>query len=120
MIDELIAQAAPESIRHPSLIEHNLREIIAERGIKLESFVSKEEQANILANAPDSIGFEDLRLKLTYRNHRAIAGSYTIDMLDKLTDEITLEDGRTVYFMYDDRRYTIAQLKRKVEAERLY
>lgn len=120
MIDDLVEQAAPETIHHPSLIEHNLREIITERGISLEFFVAEEEQARIHANAPDSITFADTRLKLTYRNHRAIASGYSMDMLDQLPDEICLEDGRTVYFLYDDRRYTIGQLKRKVEAERLY
>lgn len=70
-ISDYIERATPAHVTDPSHVEENLRQIIAEEGIRLSKYVSPEEHASILKNAPDVVqaGHEvnELLKKLHYR-----------------------------------------------------
>lgn len=117
-IKALVERAAPANITDPTLVDHNLRTIIAAEGISLENYVSSERQVRIVADAPSELTTGDndvVTLKLDYRNGLPIARHYRESDIFELNDEVFLPDGRQVYFSNPEgRRCTLLELKSKI------
>jgi HrpA-like RNA helicase len=110
-INAMIAEAAPDDVVSPGHIDENLRQMIVERSITLDAYVTQEQRAKIMADAPDQITIGDYELHLRYSRNKAIARHWSIDMIEGLEHEPTLPDGRPIYFMHDDKRLTFLQLR---------
>lgn len=112
---DLVDQATPDDATDPSLVDNNLRLIIEERGITLESFVSQERQDRILADSPDFISVNGLHLPVTYRRSQPLIKSFRKTDIGQIDEEIFLDDGRQVRFIYTadghQKRFTLIELK---------
>jgi HrpA-like RNA helicase len=113
-IDEMIAQAAPDDVNSPDHIEENLRQMIAEHEIVLDKYVPAEQREKIMLDAPDSIEVDGYRLKLQYVGGKPLVRKATQDLIIGLQQQPVLPDGRTVLFMYDDKRYTLDQVRQRL------
>jgi hypothetical protein len=107
----LVHEAAPSDITDPTIIDNNLRLLIDTRGITLDSFVSPERREYIATNAPVEIESNGVLLHVSYRNSRPLIRHFDPRDIAKLADEIYLQDGRQVYFMYEGRRRSVAELQ---------
>lgn len=110
-INEYIHAAAPDNVSKPSHVDENLRQIIAEQGISIDTFVTPEHRERILQDAPDEIEIEGYQLRLRYSNGKPIVKKVTADMLIGMEEEPLLPDGRQIYFQRGEKRYTLHQLK---------
>lgn len=119
MINQYIEDATPNTATDPSLVEENLRQRIGEEELSLASFVSVEQQDKIHADAPMGMIVGGYTVKLNYSNGKATAKRFSLPMLNALGDELQLPDGRTVFFIHEDKRYTLLQLKRRLYDEGL-
>ncbi len=111
MINEYIDAATPDEVNDPGHVNENLRQIIAERHISINTFITQEHREKILHDAPDEIEVEGYQLRLRYSKGKPIVKKVTIDMLMGLDEEPMLPDGRQIYFQHDGHRYTLYQLK---------
>ncbi|MDB5186145.1 MAG: hypothetical protein JWL85_668 [Candidatus Saccharibacteria bacterium] len=111
---ELVKEATPDDVTDPSVVDNNLRLIMLERGISLESFVSHERQERIAHSAPEMVTINDVKLRLTYRNKHPLVRRPNPRDIAQLKEEIFLEDGRQVYFVFDGRTSTLFELQEKL------
>ncbi|HWT56088.1 MAG TPA: helicase-related protein [Candidatus Microsaccharimonas sp.] len=111
-INNLIAEAAPDDVTSPGHVESNLRQIIADRQITLDAYLTPEQRAKILADSPDQITVEGYDLQLRYSRGKPIAKRCTVEMLEGFEDEPTLADGRPIFFSYGGKNYTLPQLRK--------
>jgi hypothetical protein len=114
MISAMIAEAAPDDVLSPGHVDDNLRQLIADRGITIDSFVGSQQREKIMADAPDRMMFEGYELSLRYSRGKAIVRHWHIDMIEGLKDDPALPDGRTIFFMYDKKRLTLQQLRNRL------
>lgn len=120
MINSIIETVTPEDVTNPSHVEENLRQHIIENKISLESFVTEEERAAIIRNAPTKIQVGDVILKVHYRQGKPLVYvRNNIEIHSNLPDVVQLRDGRDVFFVYDDARLTSLQFKNKLRAQNL-
>lgn len=121
MILDYIEQAAPDDVTDISLIENNLRLLIEEKGISYGAFVSPDEEAEIVRNAPPAITVSDVSFGLRYvtgEKRKPVVKKYTVEMIQRLGDDIDsirLADNREVYFYYDEKPHTLRQLRKKLQ-----
>jgi HrpA-like RNA helicase len=124
-LEELLAQAAPDDVTSPEVVDVNLRRIMAEQKISLANFVSLDEQQAIIAAAPKQIECAGVSMTIQYRNgHPFIKVSESnAAYLAALDDEaLHLPDGREIFFIYGKskndqehgRKHTLSQLKRSI------
>ncbi len=122
MINAYIYAAAPDDVTDPSLIENNLRLMIEAENITLDKFVSAEQRAHIMDNAPSAKTINDVSFGLRYVNGKAVVKRFNLDMIQRLGDDvstISLDDGRELYFYHNDKHYTFRQLKKVLQNEGL-
>lgn len=81
------------------------------RDITLNSFVSAEEQAHVTANAPAEIEVDGIIFPVAYRHSRPLVRHFDSKDIARLSEEIYLEDGRQVYFIYGSKQYSPARLQ---------
>ncbi|MGH7241769.1 MAG: hypothetical protein ACREGB_05725, partial [Candidatus Saccharimonadales bacterium] len=113
-IDRLIQEAAPDTVSSPGHIDSNLRQVITERGISVDAYLPLEQRQRILADAPDTLTVDGYQLRLRYSRGKAIAKSFTIDMIEGIVQEPALPDGRLIYFMHDGKRFSFQQLSNRL------
>jgi HrpA-like RNA helicase len=117
----LLEDAAPPDITDPTIIDHRLRQIIAERQITLDAIVSPERQARIIANAPSTyVVDDDVTLSVSYNQGNPTARHLRkadFPIIAELKDEVFLPDGRQVYFQYGHKRVTLVTLQGILAAE---
>lgn len=111
-ISEYIDAAAPDSVNNPGHVDDNLRQIIADNKITIDTFVTPEQRERILRDAPDEIAFEGHQIRLRYSNGKPIVKKTTVEMLMDLDEELALPDGRQIYFQREGKQYTLGQLKK--------
>lgn len=102
----LVSEATPDDVIDPGVVDSNLRNLVYERGISLDSFVTASDRKTILENAPSSIRVGDIDLSLDYRKGKPVVLHVReSDIVDGLLpdEDIFLEDGRSVTFMYKDK-----------------
>ncbi len=119
-IVRLVLEAAPEDITDPSIIENNLRLIIDRRNISLDSYISAERRARIVADAPGVIEAEGVTLGVAYQSTRPLVRHYIRREVAKLRDEVFLHDGRQVYFVHEGKKCTLVELQEKLGIVRSY
>jgi HrpA-like RNA helicase len=103
----LIQKAAPEDVLDPYIIDFNLQAM----NITLETFgLTAERLQQIKDNSPESISTGTGVLKVTYRNTRPIVHKYDLRTVLGFPD-FKLRDGREVYFVHQQREYTLSQLR---------
>lgn len=120
-IVDLIERAAPDTVNDPSLVDNNLRIIMGERDITLDSYVSAEHREQIIADAPPAITIGDISLGLEYVQGVAIVKRYTFEAIETIEgmENINLADGRQVHFIHAGKRLTFQQLKKRLRDEDL-
>jgi hypothetical protein len=111
---DLIDEATPPDATDVSLVDNTLRLLIEERGITLDTFVSAERRASIVANAPPELEAEDAVLQLFYRRGKPLVRHFTIPTITALTNDVFLPDGRLVEFVYEGRVCSLTQLQEKL------
>lgn len=121
-IDAIIESLVPGDITSHGHAEELLREYIVEKQLSLEVFVTKEEQQNILRNAPAKLNVGDIDLKVSYRQGRPLV--YVRNRIDfsvygSLPSTLQLKDGRDVLFVYEESRLTSAQFQNKLRTQGL-
>lgn len=112
-IMSLIFEAAPDDISSPTLVDDNLRLIIYERGISLDSYVSESKRLEIIANAPEFIIIEDTMLKITYKEHIPYVKSFDPNFITSLEYKLKLQDDRELIFLDGKRPSTQQEIKDK-------
>lgn len=121
-INDMLDKATPENVTDLSLVEENLREAIIEQGISLESFLSSDDRDSIVINSPPAIACGDISFGLRYVSGKVIVKRQTPDMIGRLPENMAslrLEDGREVMFDYEKKRYTLQQLRKRLEHDGL-
>jgi hypothetical protein len=113
-ISDLIEEAALNEVTSPGHVDDNLRQIIADRQLSIDSFLSPEQRTKILVDAPDQIITEGYQLQLRYSRGKPIVKRYTIDIIEGLDQPPTLPDGRQIFFIHDNKRYTLQQLRNRL------
>lgn len=121
----LIEAAASEDIIHPSTIENNLRGIIQQNNISLDSYVPVERRERIYQNAPAHFMINEaggISLPIEYSRGQARVRQQDWDRPDMLAalavygEEFQLPDGRQIYFMEGNKRRSLLQIQAKVYA----
>jgi HrpA-like RNA helicase len=110
-INDLIAEAAPDGVNSPDHVNENLRRLIEEKGITIDTFVTKEHRERIMQDAPDKIKIEEFGIRLRYSRRKPIITNPSWEMISGLQEEPTLPDGRQIYFQDDGKPYTLLQMK---------
>ena len=120
-LKELLKQAAPADITSPEVIDNNLRLIMDKQDIRLEKYISRKDQENIIQNAPKHIEYDGVILKLSYRKGKPMVSvkNNSKQYADIDEDHIYLPDGREIFFVYGKydkhgKKYTLGQLKKNV------
>ncbi|MBC7581659.1 hypothetical protein H7097_02190 [Aeromicrobium sp.] len=113
-IDELIARAAPDEVKSPGHIEDNLRQIISDEAITIDAFLNPEAREKIRRDAPDVLVVEGYPLKLQYIGGKPIVRKPSEDMILGLTENPTLVDGRSILFMYEDKKYSWQLVRQRI------
>lgn len=110
----LVAEATPDDVTDPSIVDNNLRLMMQERGITLDYFVDQERRELIYQNAPEKIVINGIELGLTYRKHKPLVKHFDSVQIAKLNEDIFLNDGRMVHFLDGNKHLTLIQLQAKL------
>lgn len=110
-INEYIEAAAPDNVNSPDHVNDNIRRLIEEQGITIDTFVTPEHRERILQSAPDEIEIEGFQLRLRYASGKPIVKRVSLETLNGLSEEPMLPDGRQIYFWEDKKPYTLHQIK---------
>lgn len=119
-IDEIINSVTPDEVTSPNHVEENLRQYIIEKKLSLDTYVSAAQRANIARNAPSQISVGDATLKVSYREGKPLVYvRNNIDMFASLPDDLELNDGRSLLFVYDNKKLKSGQLKNQLRIDGL-
>jgi len=119
-LENLIDDATPQDVTDPTVVDNNLRLLMTERNISLDSFVDPDRQARIKRDAPRELVVNKVSLPLKYSRRKPIVSKFTPVMIARLDDEIYLADGRHVLFMYDRKIVSLLELKEKLGITQAY
>lgn len=111
---QLVHDAAPEDVTDPAVIDNNLRLLMADRNLSLDSFVPAERRCRIEADAPAEIEAEGTAFKVSYQNSRPVVRHYHTRDIAGLHDEIFLPDGRQIWFAHERKRCSLVELQEKL------
>lgn len=82
---------------------------IKERGVYV--YVSEQEEARILADAPEEIVVDNEVFYLTYKQGHVEVHGWKPEQLRHIKNDIYLPDGRRVRFSYDKSELTVTELR---------
>jgi HrpA-like RNA helicase len=113
-VDLLIERAAPDDVDSPGHVEDNLRKIIADEKISLGRYITPVQRAQIMHDAPDTLEVDGFLLKMMYLDRKPIVRKASEDVILGLQQQPMLPDGREVWFMYDDKKYSLDQVRQRI------
>jgi len=113
----VIDRAIEGSVLDPSYVDHRVRIIMNEEGLELDALVSSRKRNTIRRNAPETMSFEGLDRKITYR--RGIPRFKINDIRDTLrwSGNPLLDDGRVVKVVFNGRLYEAQELQALARSE---
>lgn len=114
-LKELLREATSGGITEPWEIDSKLGYLMQSKNLYLDTYLSAQRRSQIERDAPKVIVAEDVTLLIKYSNSQPSIVGYDKHDIVELTEEIFLEDGRQVYFAHGSQRYTLTQIKRKLE-----
>lgn len=119
-IDAIIDGATPDDVTSPNHVEENLRQYIIEKKLSLDSYVSAAQRTNIIRSAPPKVEIGDIVLKVSYRSGKPLVYvRNNIDIYGLLPDDVQLDDGRSLLFVYDNLKLKSGQLKNQLRTDGL-
>lgn len=117
MLLELINKATLNDVTDPRVVDNNLRILIEERQISIDSFVSASKRQEIINNAPGSYSVEGISFFLSYRNGKPIAHNFNLEDIATLTEDVYLPDGRMVYFSHEGQSCSLLKIQARLQDE---
>lgn len=113
-LEEYINLAVTDELTDLSQIDNNLRLIMEEKAVSLDAYVSPKRRAEIVRNSPLEIEVKGSILQIAYKTSGPeirMKNKYDLSAALTLEEDITLEDGRTVCFTYEGKKYALHQLQ---------
>ena len=113
-LEAYIDLAIGDDMTDVSQIDNNLRILIEELNISLDSYVSPERREEIMQTAPIEMTVNGALLPVAYKTsgpELRIKNASDLSAVLGVETDIALVDGRTVHIAFEGRRYTLHQLQ---------
>lgn len=107
----LLWRAMGDGLLDKSHVDHNLRVVMELEDITLDRFVPRKERERIIANAPPDVTVAGYNFQLRYVNGNPVTFCDNLEVLDVLPGDITIPDGRQVYFIHQKKLYDLQSLR---------
>jgi HrpA-like RNA helicase len=120
-LEALIYLAIPDDLTDVDQIDNNLRLIMDEHTISLDSYVTPERKEEIEKNAPLEMTINGSILPVAYKTsgpELRIKNAADLAAVLALDSDIALRDGRMVHIAFDGKRYTLHQLQESFGSQR--
>lgn len=88
--------------------------IMQEHNITRYTYITQEEEARILRDAPDEIEVSGQVFSLFYSNGHARVQNWSAGQIEYLDEDLYLDDGRRVRFAYEKKDLTVTELKARL------
>lgn len=99
-------------------VDTNLRLLMQQRNISLDTYISSTERQKIRDNAPGELTLGSQTMSIVYRQGRPIVRQYSRSAVMNCTGDVCLPDGRPVWFVYENHKLLRApQLQQVMQAE---
>lgn len=107
-----IKEIVTEAVKESNLDENYANELIRQREITLQKYISDTEMAAIYQNSPNSIHRFNETFSISYQRGIPQIKQYDLELASLLEDELYLDDGRMVKFVGEHgKHFTVAELK---------
>jgi len=112
---KLVEEATPDNVTDPSVVDNNLRILIEERNMSIDSFVSSERRERIVRDAPREVESNGVTLRVLYQKKHPVVGKYTREAIARLGSDIYLADGRQIRFLFEGKKISLLELREKLD-----